>query len=176
MWILEAIGLCRRTHKWCSGVYCSLTEPSIKRCTCVNKQKKRKQVDVMKEYRQVPAAVDLVGSREAVWGLACRLRAAALSDPPLSNLIRDVEEVLSGFLKITQRAIVKSRSWVNIAVCPCFQSSLTYQRNINPFENKMGELHIFIKKCVCSFVEVRKLILWLWVYQSSSMDESVLAD
>ena len=36
------------------------------RCTCVNKQKKkRKQVDIMKEYRQVPAAVELVGDRKA---------------------------------------------------------------------------------------------------------------
>ena len=36
------------------------------RCTCVNKQKKkRKQVDVMKEYRQMPAAVALVVDRKA---------------------------------------------------------------------------------------------------------------
>ena len=36
------------------------------RCTCVNKRKKkRKQVGVMKEYRQVPAAVELVRDRKA---------------------------------------------------------------------------------------------------------------
>ena len=47
-------------------IYWPLTEPSIKRCTCVNKRKKkRKQVGVMKEYRQVPAAVELVEDRNA---------------------------------------------------------------------------------------------------------------
>ena len=36
------------------------------RCTCVNKRKKKqKQVGVMEEYRQVPAAVELVGDRKA---------------------------------------------------------------------------------------------------------------
>ena len=35
------------------------------RCTCVNKRKKkRKQWDVMKEYRQMPAAVESVGDRK----------------------------------------------------------------------------------------------------------------
>ena len=42
-------------------IYWPLTEPSIKRCTRVNKWKnKRKQVGVMKKYRQVPTAVELV--------------------------------------------------------------------------------------------------------------------
>ena len=38
-------------------------------------------------------------------------------------------------------------------------SSLTHHRNINPFENKVWEIHIFIKKCVSSFIEVHKLFL-----------------
>ena len=39
---------------------------SIKTCTCVNKRKKkRKQVDIMKEYRQVPMAVEFVGNWKA---------------------------------------------------------------------------------------------------------------
>ena len=47
-------------------VYWPLTESSIKRCTSVNKRKKkRKKVDVMKEYRQVLTAVELVGDRKA---------------------------------------------------------------------------------------------------------------
>ena len=37
--------------------------------------------------------------------------------------------------------------------------SLKHHRNINPFENKVGERYIFIKKCVRSFIEVRKSIL-----------------
>ena len=36
------------------------------RCTCVNKpKKKRKQMDVMKEYMQISVAVELVGHRKA---------------------------------------------------------------------------------------------------------------
>ena len=36
------------------------------RCTCVNKRKKKqKEASVMKEYRLVPAAVELVGDRKA---------------------------------------------------------------------------------------------------------------
>ena len=48
------------THTTCCIV--TLDRAVNQRCTCVNKQKKKwKQVGVMKEYRQVPAAVELVG-------------------------------------------------------------------------------------------------------------------
>ena len=105
-------------------------------CTSVNKRKKkRKQVGVMKEYRQMLAAVELVGDRKA--RVRSSLQNAALSDPRLSNPNQDAEEVISEFLKITQRAMVKRRSWVNIAVCLCLHPSLTHHRNINPFENKV---------------------------------------
>ena len=129
------------------------------RCTCVNKQKKkkkkkRKQVAVMKEYRQMPAAVETAGvgrpEREPACKLRTPLRAVTLSDPRLNNPSQDAEEVPSGFLKITQRAMVKKRSWVNIAVCPCLHTSLTHHRNINPFENKVREICFY--KEVCSFV------------------------
>ena len=90
------------------------------------------------------------------------LSALALSDPRLSNPGQDAKEVLSGFLKITQRAMATRRSWVNIAVCACLHSSLTHHRNITLSRIKC-ERYIFIK-CVCSFIEVRKSMLWLWVY------------
>ena len=93
------------------------------------------------------------------WEPACRLRAVALSNLGLINPSQDVEEVLSGVLKITQRAMIKRRNWVNIAVCPCLHPSLTHHRDINPFENKVWEIHIFIKNCVCSFIEVCRLCL-----------------
>ena len=49
-----------------SVIYWPFTELKIKRCSCVNKRKKkRKQVDVMKEHRQALAAVELVGDRKA---------------------------------------------------------------------------------------------------------------
>ena len=121
-------------------IYWHLTEPSIKRCTCV---KKWKQVCVMKEYKQMPAAVELVGDRKA------RVRASLQTEgygpqQPQPRCVRSA-------------AMVRRRSWVNIAACPCLHSSVTHHRNI---ENKVWEIHIFIKKCVCSFIEVRHYV-WL---------------
>ena len=53
------------------------------RCTCVNKQKKkRKQVGVMKEYRQMPAAVESVVTGRPVWEPACRLRTPRWGQQP----------------------------------------------------------------------------------------------
>ena len=116
------------TIKSISGgsVILTLDRAVNQRCTCVNKRKKkRKQVDVIKEYRQMPAAVELVGDRKA------RVRA---------SLETDAEKVLSEFLKITQ--CVK-RSWVNMAVFSCLHSFHTHHRSINPCENKMWEIRIF---------------------------------
>ena len=42
--------------------------------------------------------------------------------------------------------------------------SLTHHRNINPFENKVWEIYIFVKKCVRSFIEFRKLCLCFRLY------------
>ena len=145
---------------------------SSRQFTYVNKRrKKRDQVRVMKEYRQLQAAVELVRTGRPEWGLACRLMSVALSDPRLSNPSQDAEELLSGFLKITQRAMVRRRSWVNIAACPCRHPSLTHHRHINPFENKVWEIHIFMKKRVHSFTEVRKSMLWLWLYNTYAYRE-----
>ena len=49
---------------------------------------------VMKEYRQVPAAVESVGTRRPEGGPACRPKAVALSDPRFSNPSQDAEEAL----------------------------------------------------------------------------------
>ena len=118
----------------------------------------------MTESRHMPVAVESVGDRKAWVRTSLQtknapLEATALNEPRLSNLSQDAEEVLSGFLKITQRAMVRSRSWVNIPVCPCLYPSLKLPRNISPFENKVWEIHLFIKKCVRSFIEVGKLCL-----------------
>ena len=113
----------------------------------------------MKEYRQMPAVVESVGHRKARVRASLQTEGCGPQWPRSSNPSQDAEEVLSGFLKITQHAMVKRRSWVNIAVCPCLHPSLTHHRNINPFENKVWEIHIFIKKWVPSFIEVRKLCL-----------------
>ena len=47
-------------------------------------------MDVMKEYSQVPAAVELVRDRKA----RVKTSFQALSDPQLSNLSQDTEEVM----------------------------------------------------------------------------------
>ena len=103
-------------------------------CTCVNKRKKkRKQVDVMKEYRQVPAAVELVVNEKA------RVRASWQTEgfgPPWPP----AEHIQPRYGR--SAAMVRRRSWVNIAVCPCLYSSLTHHRNI---ENNVWEIQIFIK-------------------------------
>ena len=50
----------------CVCVILTLDRAVNQRCTCVNKPKKmRKQVSVIKEYWQVPVAVELFGCREA---------------------------------------------------------------------------------------------------------------
>ena len=116
--------------------------------TCVNKwKKKQKQVCVMKEYRQVLAAVESVGDRKA------RVKASLQTEgcDPLWPLVEQLQ------LRCRRSAaMIKRRSWVNIAVCPCLHSSLKHHRNI---KNKVWEIHIFIKKCVCSFIELRHLCL-----------------
>ena len=112
----------------------TLDQAVNQRYTGVNKRKKkRKQVGIMKEYRQIPAAVGLVDDRKARVRATLQTEGCGPQRPPVEKSQPRCGK--SGFLKITQHAMVKSRSWVNIAVCPCLHSSLTYHRNINPFEN-----------------------------------------
>ena len=130
-------------------LYCILTLDRTvnQRCTCVNKwKKKRKQVGVIKEYRQVPAVVELVGDWKARVRASLQTEGYGPQRPPVKQ----------PQLRCGRRATMVKRSWVNIAVCPCLHSSLTHHRNI---ENKVWEMYIFIKKCVRSFIEVRKLCL-----------------
>ena len=93
---------------FCKCYILTLDRAVNQRWTRVNKRKKkRKQVGVMK-YRQMPAAVDSVGSRKARVRTSLQTenpprRAVGLSYLRLSNPSQDAEEVPSGFLKITQR-------------------------------------------------------------------------
>ena len=126
------------------------------RCTCVNKRKKWKQVGVMKEYRQVPAAVESVGNKKA--RVKGRLQTEGCG--PQRTPVEQPQPRCG-----RSAAMVKRQIWVNIAGCPCLHLSLTHNRNINPMVNKVWEIHIFIKKCVCSFIEVvNHLCLYLCLY------------
>ena len=139
------------------------------RCTCVNKwKKKRKQVGVMKEYRQVPVAVELVGDRKARVRASLQTEGCGPQRPPVEQLQPRCKR--SG-------AMAWRRSWVNIAVCPSFYSSLKHHTNI---ENKVWEIYIFIKKCVRSFIEVRKLCLimfplciCIWLYNMRTLTSTL---
>ena len=111
------------------------TEPSIKRCTCVNKWKNsgsrrtlennitrcRLVWDCWRQDAEVRTSLQIEGF-------------AALSDPWFSNPSQD-EEVLLG---------LRERTWVNIAVCPGLHSFLTHNKH-HPFENKVWEIYIFIR-------------------------------
>ena len=121
-----------------------LTEPSIKRCICANKRKKkqkRKQVGVMKEYRQVPVVVEFVGDRKTRVKASLQPEVCGPRRPPVEQ-----PQPRCG----RSAAMVRRRSWVNIAVCPCLHSSLTHHRNI---ENNVWEIHIFYR-------EVYSLVHW----------------
>ena len=48
-------------------------------------------------------------------------------------------------------AMVKRRTWVNIAVHPCLHSFLTHNK-YHLFENKMWQIYIFVKKCIRSLL------------------------
>ena len=117
------------THMYTHSYICcilTLDRAVNQRCICVSKRKKkRKQVGVMKEYREALAAVELVGDRKA------RLRASLQTEDcgPQRTLVEQPQPRCG-----RSAAMVKRRSWVNIAVCPCLHSSFTYHRNI---ENKV---------------------------------------
>ena len=128
---------------------CILTLGGVvnQRCTCVNKRKKkRKQAGIKKEYRRVPVAVELVGDRKVRVRTSLQNEDCASVEQPQPRCGRSA-------------ALVNRKIWLNIAVFPCLHSSLTHNRNINPLKNKVWEIHIFYKKCVRSFIEVRKLCL-----------------
>ena len=130
-------------------VYWPLTELSINK-----RKKKRKQVDVMKEYWQALAAVELVGTRKASVRVSLLTEGCGPQRPPVEHLLPRCER---------SATMVRRGSGVNIAVCPCLHSSLTHHRNI---ENKEWEIHIFMKKCVRSlkFVNYVSLCFRLYLY------------
>ena len=124
-------------------MYWLSTEPLIKRYTCVNKRKNS-------------------GSR-------CMLENNITRCPSVSSQLdtgcRSENQLqIEGFEPLvtpgwaTQAKMRKKCCygrgiiWVNLVVHPCTNSFLTH-RNINPFENKVWEIYIFIKKCIRSLLK-----------------------
>ena len=108
----------------------------------------------MKEYRQVPPAIEAVEDRMPEWGPACKLRAMALCDPQLSNPAKMRKKCCYGQEK-------NLGQYRNLSLSPLISHT---QQNVNAFENKVWELYIFVKKCVRSFIEVFIIVDYVSVY------------
>ena len=137
------------------------------RCTCENKRKKkRKQVDFMKEYRQMSAAVEFVGDRKARVRASLQTEGCGPQRPPVKQPEPRCGRSAERVLEDNTACYGRRGSWVNIVVCPWFDPSLTHHRNINHFENKWWEIYISINKRVRSFIEVCKSMLWILLYNT----------
>ena len=117
-------------------------------CTCVNKQKKKqKQVGVMKEYRQVLVAFELVRDKKARVRASLQTEGCGPQRPPFEQ---------------PQPRCGRSDKWVLEDNTACYgqeknlgqYSSLSPSPLIShtpqkhqPFREKVWEIHIFIKKC-----------------------------
>ena len=123
MYVCECVCayLCACLYAWVGMcvIYWPSTEPSIKRCTSVNNPKK--QVGFKKEYRQGARGRQLVGDRNA------KVR---------TSLQRAGPWVTHGWATQPRceisAAMVKRKTWANIAVCPCLHWPLTHNRR-SPF-------------------------------------------
>ena len=79
--------LIMRIQYWRSCYILTLDWAVNQRCTCVNKQKKKpKQVGVMKEYRQMLAAVKLVGDRKVRVRACLQTEGCGSQRPPVEQL------------------------------------------------------------------------------------------
>ena len=139
-------------------IYWPSTEPSIKRCTCVNKWKKSrsrwalgKNIGRCSQGRRGSRRQECQSENQlADWGLWPQRPPVEQPKPRCGR----------------SAAMVKRRTWVNIAVCPCRYSSLTHHRNI---KNKVGEIYfcgevcLFIKVVIIVYY-VSSLYLRKWLY------------
>ena len=150
-------------------IYWPSTEPSIKRCTCVNKQ--RNSVSRWKWDNYITRCHRRLGSVPvgvgASWGQDANVRASgrqrADSDPRLSSPTRMRKKCCYGQKNLG-------------SICSSLSPSpthLSHTTNINPFENKVWEIYFY--KEVCSFVHwnsslcliricicIRAVVLWVY--------------
>ena len=140
-----------------SVIYWHSTEPSIKRCTCVNKQRNSRSRWAWDNYitrchRQlmsvrVPVAV---GDKMPAWEQFADWGLWALSDPWLSSPARIRKKCCYGQKNL-------GSIYSSLSLSP---THLSHTTNINPFENKEWEVYFY--KEVCSFIEVRILLLTMF--------------
>ena len=116
-----------------------LTVPSIKTCTCVNKWKSsgsRWMLD-----NNITRCPD--GSSQMETG--CRSENQLVDWGLCGPHWPTVEQPKPRCKR--NAAMVEEELGINIAVRPCLHSFLTHNKH-HPFENKVWERYIFIKKCI----------------------------
>ena len=123
-------------------IYWPSTEPSINRCTCVNKRKNsgsRWTID-----NNITRCADGLSQLETECWSENQLQTEGfgpLVTPGWATPAKMRKKCCFG----------RGRTWVNIAVLPCLHSFLTHKKHYL-FENKVRE--IYIKKSIRSSVEV----------------------
>ena len=116
--------------------YCPSTEPSIKRCTCVNKRKNSGNRWTLENN----ITRCLGGSSQLETGCRSENQLQTEGVGPLVTLGWAIQA------KTRKKCCYgRERNWVNIAVRPCLHSFLTHNKH-HFFENKVWE--IYIKKCI----------------------------
>ena len=132
-------------------IYWPSTEPSTKRCTCVNKRKNSgSSWTADNNITSCPGRFELIGDKMPKWEPAANRGLWALSDPWLSNPSQDEKKVLLWS---------REKVLVNIAVCSRLQL-ISHTQPTSTLLRIKCDRYIFIKKCIRSFIEVRHYV-WL---------------
>ena len=138
-------------------IYWPLTEPSIKRRTCVNKWKNSGSRWVLNN--NITRCPD--GSSQL------ETRCQSENQRRLRALQSSMTHGWTTQPKWERSVAMVRRTWVNIAVCPCLQL-ISHTQQTSPLLRIKCERYIFIKKCVCLFIEVRKSMLWSYLPNPSA--------
>ena len=124
-------------------IYWPSTEPSIKRCTCVNKRKNSGSKRTLENNTtRCPDGLSLLET-------GCRSE-NQLQTEGFGPLVTPGWATQAKMRK--KYCYGRGRTWVNRAVRPCLHSPLTHNKH-HPFENKVWDIYIFIKKCIRSLLK-----------------------
>ena len=131
-------------------IYWPSTVSPIKRCTCVNKRKN--------SGSRWPLENNITRCRGSSSQLETGCRSESqLQTEGFGSLVTPGWATLAKMRK--KCCYGRRRTCVNIAIRPCLHSFHTHNKH-HPFENRMWEIFIYIKKCIRSFIEV-VIISWL---------------
>ena len=124
-------------------IYWPSTKPSIKRCTCVNKQKNsRSRWALVNNITRCPSSSSQLETgcwsenQLADWGLC------GPQGPWLSNPSQDAKEVL-----------LWPRKNLGQYSSPSLSPLISHTQQTSPFKNKVWKIYIFIKKCIRSLLK-----------------------